>query len=313
MQEVIELPIDSLSEEHQKNLAWLEWMNAPDVISMLATIDYVALPAIPECMYEMVMGMEEGVINARFTEGQWVREAALELIRWWRMSDRDRWRWAIERDRMDLVRYGAERCGILMDSKVLCMAIRKGTMRMIQYLLERESPMTGKVFATAGASGRIEVMEILWRKKCPIGTGTLSSAIYNGREEAVRWLLEKGAPSQSCIHNCGWAAGGGHPELLAFFLDHLSDEYIPENIREWCGFICIEHGRLNTLQWLHKERGQPLRSAFCTCAARHDQLPILQWLRSQGCPWTRSACLGHAQRNKNPLMIAWIQKIKINK
>lgn len=68
-----------------------------------------------------------------------------------------------------------------------------------------------------------------------------------------------------------------HPALVAWARD------IGYNIgTATCG-LAARHGRLETLQWLHKQQGVALEPSVCNLAALGGHLNVLQWTTSVGC------------------------------
>ena len=81
---------------------------------------------------------------------------------------------------------------------------------------------------------------------------------------------------------CGWAAFGGHLELV---------KWLRANGCRWgvrTSAYAARGGQLEVLQWM-RAQACPWNRHVCYNAARNGHLEVLRWARSQGCPWNEEA------------------------
>ena len=81
---------------------------------------------------------------------------------------------------------------------------------------------------------------------------------------------------------CGWAARGGHLEVIKWLRAKECPWGIPTSL------MAAEGGHLEVLQWMRaQDPSCPWNSRVCSSAAREGHLEVLRWARSQGCSWNK--------------------------
>ncbi|WZN66925.1 hypothetical protein HKI87_17g84970 [Chloropicon roscoffensis] len=94
---------------------------------------------------------------------------------------------------------------------------------------------------------------------------------------------------------CGWAAEGGHLEVMKWLRAKGCPWGASTSRDAACG------GELEVLQWMRAQDPPcPWDSGVCYGAASAGQLEVLRWARSQGCPWNKevpraAAMFGHLE------------------
>ncbi|WZN65405.1 hypothetical protein HKI87_12g69630 [Chloropicon roscoffensis] len=109
-------------------------------------------------------------------------------------------------------------------------------------------------------------------------------AAYNGYVQVFEKYWSQGPQEKLskvwAKETCGWAAFGGHLEVLKW----LRAKGCPWGIS--ASASAAECGHLEVLQWMRAQDPPcPWDSNVCYEAAFGGHLDVLRWARSQGCPW----------------------------
>ncbi|GAB9477060.1 hypothetical protein Gpo141_00014119 [Globisporangium polare] len=160
-------------------------------------------------------------------------------------------------------------------------AVTSGSLVTIQWLYENypEAWQAAKSLAldkAAAASGRVEMVQWLHEKEYPITVAALNIAAACGHWSVVKWLHENGKLPDVTTRAMDEAAFGGHFEVVQF---------LHENRTEGCTAAAMDHaaaqGRLDIVTFLHEHRNQ----AGCTRramnqAARFGHLEVVTFLHT---------------------------------
>ena len=139
-----------------------------------------------------------------------------------------------------------------------------------------------RVLYVAAGQGYLQVFEKYWSQ---------------GPQEKLRKVSDE--------RTCGWAAYGGHLEVMKWLRAKECPWGIPTSIMAACG------GHLKVLQWM---RGQdppcPWTPDVCYAAALHGHLDVLRWVlrwaRSQDCPWDHHSVTYAAARGGHLKVLNWL-------
>lgn len=205
--------------------------------------------------------------------------------------------------------------GSPMISDVLNEACRVGQLSVIQWLADKcKGLLSNRCFSVSAClitaeNGHLNVLQWLAANGALVNSDTLLRACTYGQLEIVKWLLDNGVPVGPSNWAMEYAAANGHlstVEVLAVKVGDLTLHW------DRIAYIAARHGRLNVLQWAHKNGADILGYSFLSAAANKGHLHVLRWLHDQGANVHAEGLLIRAAEEGHFDVVEWLVQQGVN-
>ena len=198
--------------------------------------------------------------------------------------------------------------GLAYEGDLLNYAIFQGSVEILRWLMEDKGWETNEDTGRwAGRGGSVKVLEYLLERGYDFGGGVCRGAAQGGHLEALKFLRGLDPPCPWDGWTCNFAAEEGHLEVLKWL--RSQDPPCPWDERTCLG--AAEEGHLEVLKWARSQDPPcPWDEWTCALAAKGGHLEVLKWARSEDppCPWSRSECRETASNYGHEHIVKWINQ-----
>jgi len=239
-----------------------------DVVGILHTMDYLALPALPAGVFVLIeRGMNRDLLEKEFNPHQWVYTEIKDFLDF--LDSMDSWcNTAVRQGKLEWLVWAREYKKATWDEETCSTAALYGHLPILVYLRSHHCPWDKQVYVSAAKNGHWDVFRYAHENNCPKGRGGSASS-----------------------HLCYEAARMGCLEMVLYILQ----EFDPSTVWDsWTSALAAEGGHLNLLEYAHS-RGYPINNLSATLAAKEGHLDILEFMFQHEYPWDEETCAQAAQ------------------
>ena len=116
---------------------------------------------------------------------------------------------AVERGRVEVLRWALEAGCPLQRQKATLVAARNGDVNVLALLRSFDCPFDGRTCAAAAGGGRLEAVQWLRAQGCPWDSGSVRAAERHGHPDVLQWLRENGCPEHQVAYSVDARFGSG--------------------------------------------------------------------------------------------------------
>lgn len=198
---------------------------------------------------------------------------------------------------------------------------RRGNAAMLALLLDNGLYVSTATAVAAAEAGQLAVLKVLRERSTPAkrrpsagweDAAVVLAAASAGHEKCLRFALEHGGRSASCVWDAKRAAArGGHVNCMrVLFAAAAGGSVEPPNAMLRLGCLAAVRDHVDCLRLLVGELGAPAHSDMCLCAATSGALNCLAYLiNDRGAAWDVDACRASASSSGHGALVGeWIDE-----